>query len=658
MSRISRLLLSKVAGFCSATTAACAAAKPVRLTKKACVALLGRCQSIKIMKQIHCQVLLSGLNQSRDVVDDVLLFLTDRQSGDLQYASKVFDSLLNPSLFAFNLMIRASSKIDNHKNALFLYNRMRETRVSPDNFTYPFVLKALGRLRKDCEGRKTHGLVVKDSFEFDPYVRNSLIDMYGEFGSIEAAGLLFDEMPQRDVITWNVLISAYVKCKKFAAAVSTFREMKDSGVEPDEATLVSCISACAAMGNMELGKKIHSSMEKELRFSVPLGNAIVDMYAKCGNLEAARLFFDIMPTRNVISWTSMVSGYANAGQLGEARKLFDESPTRDVILWTAMINGYVQYNRFDEALSMFREMQMKNIKPDKFTIVALLTLCASLGALEQGKWIHGYVEEKKMQIDNVVCTALIDMYSKCGFVNKSLEIFGSVEEKDRVTWTSIICGLALNGQARKALELFSEMVELGLEPDDITFIGVLSACNHGGFVGEGRKLFHEMKEKHRIEPKIEHLGCLVDLLGRAGHLKEAEELLESIQDKSGEDVLPLWGALLGACRIHGDLEGGKRVARRVVEMEAESPGLHTLAANVYAAAERWRDVGLVRKKMKNLGIKKKPGCSSIEVNGRIREFIVDDIGHQEYSEIRSILHDMSKIIEMEERREMGVGMRG
>ncbi|XP_020596631.1 pentatricopeptide repeat-containing protein At1g31430 [Phalaenopsis equestris] len=645
MSRTSLSLFSKNSQHSSCYAAG---AKPSRLNKKAYVFLLERCRSINSLKQIHSQVLVSGLDQSRDIVNDLLVFLTEPSSGDLHYAFKLFDSLRNPYLFVFNLMIKALSKKGNHKNSIFLFSRMREESLSPDNFTYPFVFKAFGCLRLDSDGRKTHGLVSKSGFEFDPFVRNSMIDMYAELGNIKTSRLLFDEMPQRDVVTWNVLIASYVKCREFEMAISVFKEMEKVGVKADEATLVSSISACIALRNLEQGMKIHSYMKKEYQFSLPLGNAILDMYAKCSNVDAAFDFFESMPIRNVITWTTMVSGYVNVGQLDEAKRLFDRSPIKDVVLWTAMINGYVQHNEFDEALAMFREMQMKKIKPDKFTIVALLTLCANVGALDQGKWIHRYIADNNMRIDNVVSTALIDMYAKCGSVEKSLEIFREAKEKDRVTWTSMICGLALNGQTHEAIELFYEMKALEFKPDDITFIGVLSACCHGGLVEEGRRHFYEMKVVHRIEPKIEHYGCLVDLLGRAGHLDEAEQLIESISYENNADALPLLGAFLGACRIHGNIEIGKRLAMQFVKYETVNSGLHTLIANIYAAADMWEDATQVRKKIKNFGAKKIPGCSSIEVNGLISEFVVDDTEHIATADIFAVLNGLSRLMEMEE----------
>ncbi|CAL9195944.1 pentatricopeptide repeat-containing protein At1g31430-like [Musa acuminata AAA Group] len=605
-----------------------------RLTKKSCISLLQRCSSMKQLKQVHCQMLATSLHRSGDVVEDLLVFCTHPDSGDLSYAATVFETLEgDPSLFLYNLMIKAFTKKNRFDYALMLFYRMRNQDVSPDNFTYPLVLKSMAGLSMASDVQKTHVLIVKSGFEFDRFTRISLVDVYSEMGHVEMSRTLFDETPEMGVISWNVMIGAYVKCRKFEDAISVYQKMVREGVKPDEATLVITVSACSALGNLELGTKLHVRMHKELWFSVTLGNALLDMYTKCGPVDVARRFFDSMPTKNVVSWTSMVSGYVKCGELDKARQLFDRSPGRDVVLWTALINGYVQCNRFDEALATFREMQSKGIKPDKFMVVSLLTACARLGALEQGRLIHGYIQDNRIQLDAVVGTALIDMYAKCGCIDKSLEVFSIVERRDTTIWTSIIYGLATNGESGKALELFSEMRRAGAKPDDITFISVLSACSHGGLVNEGRRFFHAMKEMYRMEPKLEHYGCFIDLLGRAGLLDEAEGLIRNIPKGIVKDVLPLWGSLLGACRIHGNVEMGDRLAKQMLELESGNSGAHALIANIYAAAERWEDVKKIRRKMKDWGIKKTPGCSSVEVNGARHEFLVGDSSFPETGEI-------------------------
>ena len=591
------------------------------------------------LKQIQSQIFRIGLEGDRDTVNKLMAFCADSSLGNLRYAEKIFNYVQDPSLFVYNVMVKMYAKRGILRKVLLLFQQLREDGLWPDGFTYPFVLKAIGCLRDVRQGEKVRGFIVKTGMDLDNYVYNSLIDMYYELSNVENAKKLFDEMTTRDSVSWNVMISGYVRCRRFEDAINTFREMQQEGNEkPDEATVVSTLSACTALKNLELGDEIHNYVRKELGFTTRIDNALLDMYAKCGCLNIARNIFDEMSMKNVICWTSMISGYINCGDLREARDLFDRSPVRDVVLWTAMINGYVQFHHFDDAVALFREMQIQKVKPDKFTVVTLLTGCAQLGALEQGKWIHGYLDENRITMDVVVGTALIEMYSKCGCVDKSLEIFYELEDKDTASWTSIICGLAMNGKTSEALRLFSEMERVGAKPDDITFIGVLSACSHGGLVEEGRRFFNSMKKVHRIEPKVEHYGCVIDLLGRAGLLDEAEELIQEIPIENCEIVVPLYGALLSACRIHNNVDMGERLAKKLENIESCDSSIHTLLANIYSSVDRWEDAKKVRRKMKELGVKKMPGCSLIEVDGMVHEFLVGDPSHPEMIEICSMLN--------------------
>lgn len=616
---------------------------PTRLNKKSCIFFLQNCKSIIHLKQIQAQIFHVGLHQNRDVLNKVMVFCTDPFNGNLVYAERILNYIQDPCLVIYNLMIKALAKKGSFKKSLLLFGKLREGGLWPDNYTYPFVFKAIGCLGEVLEGEKVHGFVVKTGLEFDTYVCNSLMDMYAQLGQIDITRKIFDVMPLRDVVSWNVLISGYVKCRRFEDAINVFCRMrKESDLRPDEATVVSTLSACTALKCLELGKEIHCYVRDKLEFTSIIGNAFVDMYCKCGCLWIAREIFEDMPSKNVICWTSMVSGYVNCGELDEARELFERSPVKDVVLWTTMINGYVQFNHFDEAVALFREMQISRVKPDKFIVVALLTGCAQMGALEQGKWIHGYIDENRIPVDAVVGTSLVEMYSKCGCIEKALEIFYGLREKDTASWTSIICGLAMNGKTSKALKLFSEMEKVGTRPDEITFIGVLSACSHGGLVEEGREFFNSMKTIYHVQPKVEHYGCLVDLLGRAGRLDEAEELIKNVPDEDNDIIVPLYGSLLSACRMHGNVDMGERMAEQLVKIESRDSSVHTLLANIYASADRWEDVNKVRRNMKNLGVKKVPGCSSIEIDGVVHEFFVGDPSHPEMREIYSMLDRMVK----------------
>lgn len=527
-------------------------------------------------------------------------------------------------------MIKAFVKRGSFRRAISLFKQLREEEggLWPDNYTYPYVFKAIGCMGEVGEGEMVHAFVIKTGLEFDAYVCNSLMDMYSELGRFGRLKKLFEEMPERDSVSWNIMISGCVRCRRFQEAVEVFQRMRmESNEKPNEATVVSTLTACAALRNVEVGKVIHSYIAKELDFTTIMGNALLDMYCKCGHVSVARGIFDGMAMKNVNCWTSMATGYVNCGQLDQARDLFDRSPTRDVVLWTAMINGYVQFNCFDEAIALFEEMQIRGVKPDKFIVVALLTSCAQMGALEHGRWIHDYVHENRIVVDAVVGTALIEMYAKCGCIEKSLEVFNGLKEKDTTSWTSIICGLAMNGETDKALELFEEMKRFGAKPDDVTFIAVLSACSHAGLVEEGRKLFHSMSNVYHIEPNLEHYGCFIDLLGRAGLLHEAEELIRELPNKKNDMIVPLYASLLSACRIYGNINMGERLATSLAKVKSSDSSTHSLLASIYASADRWEDVNKVRSKMKDLGIRKVPGCSAIEVDGISNRVEVGALSH-------------------------------
>ncbi|KAK2452164.1 pentatricopeptide repeat-containing protein, mitochondrial [Trifolium repens] len=580
--------------------------------KGTCISLLKCCKSMRQLKQIQTLLFSNGLQQDRDTLNKLMAVSIQ----DFHYALRIFNHTQYPSLFIYNLIIKAFVKKGSFTRAISVFNQLREDGLWPDNYTYPYVLKAIGCMGDLAQGEKVHAFVIKTGLEFDAYVCNSMMDMYADLGRLSCLKQLFDEMHDRDNVSWNIMISGCVRCRRFQEAVEVFQRMRmESTEKPNEATVVSTLTACAALRNVEVGKEIHSYIAKELEITTIMGNALLDMYCKCGYVSVARGIFDGMTVKNVNCWTSMVTGYVNCGQLDQARDLFDKSPTRDVVLWTAMINGYVQFNCFDEAIALFGEMQARGVKPDKFIVVALLTCCAQLGTLEHGRWIHDYVRENRIVVDAVVGTSLIEMYAKCGCIEKSLEVFNGLKEKDTASWTSIICGMAMNCKTNKALELFEEMKTFGAKPDDVTFIVLLNACSHAGLVEEGRKLFHSMSCIYGIGPNLEHYGCFIDLLGRAGLLHEAEELIKKLPDPKNETTVAIYGSLLSACRTYGNTDMGERIATTLAKVKSSDSSPHSLLASIYASADRWEDASNTRSKMKDLHIKKVPASSAIEVVG-------------------------------------------
>nr|UPT49104.1 pentatricopeptide repeat protein AaPPR191 [Agave angustifolia] len=365
------------------------------------------------------------------------------------------------------------------------------------------------------------------------------------------------------------------------------------------------------------------------------------MYARARDVRSARAVFDAMPERRLVTSTAMITCYAKTGDLESARKMFDEMGERDCVCWNTMIDGYTQHGRPEEALALFRSMLESDARTNEVTVITVLSAVAQLGSLESGKWVHSYIENNKIRFNAQVGTALVDMYSKCGSLKDACLVFDRIRDKDIVAWNSMIAGYAMHGHSREALELFSRLRSTGLRPTDITFIAVLNACSHAGLVGEGREFFSLMEKDYGIEPKIEHYGCMVDLLGRAGLVEEAYELVQSMRIKPDS---VLWGSLMGACRLHKKMALAEKIADYLVNSGQANSGTYVLLSNIYAALGNWKEVNRVRSLMKESGVQKEPGCSSIEVDHKVHEFVVSDLSHPKSKEIYSMLDELNELL--------------
>lgn len=390
------------------------------------------------------------------------------------------------------------------------------------------------------------------------------------------------------------------------------------------------------------GRIVHGMVFRfELGKEPIVGNALIDMYSRNVRIEMAEVVFGNMVIKDVASWTSLLNGFIKCGDIESARKVFDEMPQRNVISWTGMIVGNVSWKTPVGGLELFRRMRAEGEdSPTAITIVAALSGCADIGALDFGRSIHGYINKLGNIATNVaVNNALIDMYSKSGSLELAVEIFGQMPIKDMFSWTTMISGLALHGKGRYALEVFDNMLASEQIPNEITFVSVLSACSHAGLVSEGRNLFNKMIDCCGLKPKVEHYGCMVDLLGRAGHLEEAIELIE--QMPIDPDAI-IWRSLLSACLGNGNLKLAEMAGKKVIELEPDDDGVYVLLWNIYCAANRWEDALKTRKMMREQKIKKKPGSSWIEMNGAVHEYLAEDTMHHVPVDIFAILDAIIK----------------
>ncbi|KAI3910331.1 hypothetical protein MKW92_033054 [Papaver armeniacum] len=569
-----------------------------------CLIALEKCSNMTELKQIHAQMIRTGLISHVFFTSKVVAFCALEESGSLHYAHLVFTQIPNPTPFICNSIIRGYTNKNLHQNAILFYREMIENGLFPDNFTFPSLFKSCGDLN---EGKQLHCHAIKLGFSSDSYIQNTLMNMYSKCGSLVCAQTVFDKMSEKSVVSWATMVDAYTQSDQPIKALELFQRMEVEQVNPNEVTLLNVLTACARARNLEMGKWVHKYIDENgIGFSLVLTTALMDVYCKCGCFSLAR-------------------------------ELFDQIPEKNLFHWNIMINGHVEDSDYEEALSLFHEMQIKGIKADKVTMVSLLLACTHIGALELGIWLHAYIEKQNIDVDVVLGTALVDMYTKCGSIDGALEVFHGIPVKDVMTWTSMIVGLAMSGQGEKALDFFHEMQKSGVKPDAITFVGVLAACSHAGLVDEGYSHFDSMITVYGIHPSIEHYGCMVDMLGRAGKIAEAEKLIEEMPMKPDDFVLR---GLLGACRIHGNLSVAERAAQKLLELDPDDAGTYVLLSNIYSSLGKWGKAKQTRKLMAERKIKKPPGCSLIEVDGVVHEFFKGDRSHPRSSEIYKMLEDM------------------
>ncbi|XP_042421079.1 putative pentatricopeptide repeat-containing protein At5g40405 [Zingiber officinale] len=430
-----------------------------------------------------------------------------------------------------------------------------------------------------------------------------------------------------------------------AAAFPIYTHLLRRGLRPDSYTLPFLLNFCSLLLARYHGLSVHAHAIRLGRDAdLFLANALIHFYSVVRDLAAARRILDLASFTDVVSYNSMLTGYLRAGDLDSAWSLFDGMSETNVVTWSAMISGCLQGGRSKEALALFSRMQAEGPEPNDMTLVSVLAACAHLGALEQGKWIHSYLRSNGIKISVFLGTALIDMYAKCGQVQLALNLFDEMPEKNLLTWTTMIKGLAMHGNGVEALQLFSVMGASGFVPDDVAFIGALCACTHAGLVDQGREIFDSMRKDYGIEPKLEHYGCMVDLLARNGLLEEAQGLIKSMPMEP--DAL-VWGALMAGCKLHRNVELAEHSVKHLIKLEPDSSGVYVLLANIYASSGRHDKAREVRCMMRTKRLQKTPGCSLVEIGGRIHQFLVGDIAHPLIKDILSKWEEIESLIKLE-----------
>ncbi|XP_057971460.1 pentatricopeptide repeat-containing protein At5g66520-like [Malania oleifera] len=503
-------------------------------------------------------------------------------------------------------------------------------------------LSLIGQCFWTAQLKQIHSHLVVSGNLSDPYAAGKLIALFAlsDCGDLRYAHDIFLRLPHRTTFIWNTMVRAFAEKSEPNRALFLYKQMLQSGFLPNNYTFSFLLRACAELSDGFLGSLLHAQVDKLGWESYDfVQNGLVHLYTTCNCVESARKLFDASLNRDVITWTTVINGYLKSGQVLIARQLFDEMPQKNSVSWSAMITGYVQVELFKEALELFNDMLTAGFWPNHAGIVGALCACAFLGTLNQGRWIHAYVDRNGMELDRILGTALVDMYAKCGCIDMACSVFNEMPYRDVFAFTSLISGLSNHGRSASAIKLFRMMQDEGIVPNEVTFICVLSACSRMGFVEEGLGIFECMSNVYGIDPGVQHYGCLVDLLGRSGMLEEAKKVVREMPMEPDSYVL---GALLNACRDNGDVKLGKETVESFIQRSLDHGGVHVLLSNIYASANQWDYVAEVRKGMEEKKVRKVPGCSLIEVDGVVCEFVAGDRSHVFMEIIMSVLLGIDK----------------
>ncbi|KAL3819156.1 hypothetical protein ACJIZ3_005061 [Penstemon smallii] len=533
------------------------------------------------------------------------------KAGNLGDAITVFQNIPEPDIVSWNAVIAGCVYHEYNHRALELLDQMKRSGICPNLFTLSSALKACAALGLQELGKQFHANLIKMEIMKDPFVSVGLIDMYCKCYLIKDAEVVYRRMPQKDFIAINAMISGHSQNGEGIEALSLFVDMYKQKMEIDQATLLAVLNATAHLQDTKICKQVHALIAKSgYQADNFVLNSLVDSYGKCS-------------------------------QVHDAARVFEECSTADLPSYTSMMTTYAQYGHGEEALKLYLKLLHRNHKPDSFICSSLLNACANLSAYEQGKQIHVHVLKLGLISDVFAGNSLVNMYAKCGSIEDAGCAFSEVPEKTVVSWSAMIGGLAQHGQGKEAVQLFNDMLKDGISPNHVTLVCVLSACNHAGLVNEAQWYFETMREQFGIEPTQEHYACMIDALGRAGKLDKAVDLVNNMPFEANATI---WGTLLGAAKIHKDVELGQRAAEMLYILEPEKSGTHVILANIYASARSWENVAKVRRLMKDSNVKKEPGMSWIEVKDNIYTFIVGDRNHSRSEEIYAKLEELGQLM--------------
>lgn len=577
------------------------------MIREAIGSLLHRCSKIKAFRHglpLHAAALKTGFESDIIIANHTLNMYA--KCGSITSARRVFDEMSERNLVSWSAMISGCDQVGEHTIALDLFSKMR---LVPNEYIFASVISACASLVALLEGQQIHAQSLKSGYAYASYVSNSLISMYMKCGRCSDALSVYNSTSEPNSVSYNALIAGFVENQLLEKGFEVFKLMLQQGFVPDRFSFVEALEICTDSDDLLTGTVLHAQTIKLELDSTPfIGNVIISMYSRFNLINEAEKVFRLIKEKDVISWNTFIAACSHCVDHAKGLSVFKE-----------MANGY-------------------GVRPDDFTFASVLAACAGLASIRHGKQIHANLIRTMLYQDVGVGNALVNMYAKCGSVEYAYNVFNKMLCHNTFSWNTMIAGFANHGLGGRAIDLFEEMKAMGLKPDSVTFVGLLMACNHAGLVDKGKVLFNLMEETYGITPNIQHFSCLIDMFGRAGRLTEAEEYIKKFP--FGHDPVVL-GSLLSACRLHGDVVIGERLARQLLKIQPMTSSPYVLLANLYASDEMWGDVAEARYMLKGSQLRKAPGHSLIEVKGNFEKFTIGDFSHSRIDGIKDILRTLN-----------------
>ncbi|KAM0952922.1 putative tetratricopeptide-like helical domain superfamily [Dioscorea sansibarensis] len=583
-------------------------APPDRLTFPFVLKACARISDVPVSQSVHGRIVKAGLYSNVFVATAMMdAYFKCGLAGE---AEKLFDGMTERDVASWNVIIAGLFEAGSIDSVFSHFRRMRFGGILPDSLTIISLTQSCSSMRNLCCVKAFHCLGICIGVGDDVSVLNTWVAAYAKCEDLSSAELVFTEITAeaRSIVSWNSMMAGYAYFGRSEQVICLFCLMSRKGIRPDLSTIVSLLSAFNHSEAPFAGMQVHCLVVKAgFESDASVINTLISLYSKCGDVEAARYCFENMSERTHVSWTALIHGYARNGDI-------------------------------EQAVSLFGAMDAAREKPDAVTVVAFLYACSQTGSLELGRLVNRYAIAKGFFENVVVLNALIDMYAKCGCVGNARRLFDSMTDKTVVSWTTMIAGHAMNGDVNEALDVFSRMLESKLKPNHVTFLSVLQACTHGGLLEKGWEYFKMMSREYQIKPRLEHYACMVDLLGRRGRVKEALEFISGMPFEPDPGV---WGALLGACIMHHETDIGEYAANRLFELDPQAAVSYVSMSNIYAAKKRWEGVVKIRTMMKRSGVKKFPGKSIVQIDGKGHSFTVEDRNHVDGLQIYEILDGLA-----------------